>query len=392
MKVAIVSPYYFPATVYGGPVESVKRLVRGIKQKGIEPVVITTNANGNANLSAGLGKVDNTYVCYNNRQPFAGSWQFSLQMASCLEAIIDKVDILHIQGFWTYPVIASARLAIKHGKPFIISPRGTFDSWALNQGWLKKRFFLNTVGVDILGKAARIQCLSKAEMKQVLNIYPRARVEIIPNGITPSAIHEDVNKSMDRLGKRFSVLKKADEIILFMSRLHPKKGVDIAIESFAIFHKKYPNSCMIVAGPDETGCKERIENRVIELGIGEYVVFTGMVKGLDKHDCFSVADIFVLPSYSEGLPVVVLEAMSYGIPVVISEETNIGEEVQRYNAGNIVKISPLEVARGLARVNENRKHFDYRSAAQEAVVMEFEETKIANMQIKLYKSIMNRDA
>jgi glycosyltransferase involved in cell wall biosynthesis len=124
--------------------------------------------------------------------------------------------------------------------------------------------------------------------------------------------------------------------LLFLSRLHPKKGLDLLIPAFAAVAHEFPDWFLVLAGPDEGGYRGQLERMVADRGLKHRILFTGMVTGEAKAALLAHTDCFVLPSYSEGFPVVVAEALGYGRPIVITTSCYV-PEVAEGEAGFVVQ-------------------------------------------------------
>jgi glycosyltransferase involved in cell wall biosynthesis len=232
--------------------------------------------------------------------------------------------------------------------PYVLSPRGSFDPWALAYKGDKKRAYLSLIEKRNLRHAAFVHCLTRREAEQVRALVPQARCEVIPNAVTidTSPVAKD---DRDALLVRFPELR-GKRIALFLSRIHEKKGLDLLVPAFARVAARVPDSHLVIAGPDEGGYKATVEGLVRRQGLEPRVTFTGLVNGEDKRAVFAAAELFALPSYSEGLPVVVLEAMAMGLPVLITRECNLDDEVLAAGAGVIAKPTIKSIADGLERI------------------------------------------
>ena len=172
---------------------------------------------------------------------------------------------------------------------------------------------------------------------------------IVPNGIDPSKF----GRPAPRLAERLDLEPEA-RTLLFLSRLHPKKGVDVLLRAFALVSGALPDVTLVVAGHDGGSGYATVLRRLAEtLGIAGRCRFVGEVRGEAKLDLLSGADAFVLVSHSEGLPVAVIEAMASGLPVIITPGCNL-PEVAKYNAGLIVEPRPESVGRAIADLFADR--------------------------------------
>ena len=174
--------------------------------------------------------------------------------------------------------------------------------------------------------AACLHALTKAEADQYRAFGAQCPIAIIPNGVD---IPEDLDASL--FVQSFPALK-GKRVILFLARLHPKKGLDLLFEAWALLAPLFPDAHLVIAGPDSEGMQDRLASLVARDGLEDSVLFTGMLDGPMKWSALAAAEAFVLPSQSEGLSVSVLEAMGVGLPVVVTTACNL-PEVEQHRTG-----------------------------------------------------------
>ena len=127
--------------------------------------------------------------------------------------------------------------------------------------------------------------------------------------------------------------QKKKRQLLFLSRIHPKKGIDILIEAFSQIVGNHPDLYLVIAGPDTDNSQAKLNQQAIQMGIAQHIIWTGMLKGDIKWGAFHAAEVFILPSHSENFGVVVAEALACSLPVLITKKVNIWQEVLSKNAG-----------------------------------------------------------
>ena len=126
---------------------------------------------------------------------------------------------------------------------------------------------------------------------------------------------------------------RGQRIFLFLSRIHPKKGVDLLIEAFAAVAASDPRLQLMIAGPDQVGWQVSLQQRAADLGIADRITWPGMLSGELKWGAFRCAELFCLPSHQENFGIVVAEALACGLPVAIAEPVNIAADVEQAGAG-----------------------------------------------------------
>jgi len=257
-----------------------------------------------------------------------------LRLAPALDRALAgiDVDVLHLQGLWLYPSIATLRWRARTGRPVVISPRGMLDAWALRHSTWKKGFALALFERRNLAGAACLHALAEGELKAFRAMGLDNPVALIPNGVDLPAPHP-------RYIRPSCLDGEARRVLLFLGRIHPKKGIAEALRAWAIVLRSSPEVrrdwVFAIAGWDDGGHVEGLRRLSIELGVDASVRFTGPVFGAEKAALLHAADVFILPSHSAGLPMAVLEAWSHGCPVLMTEACNLPEG---FAAGAAVEI------------------------------------------------------
>lgn len=264
-----------------------------------------------------------------------GAWPTpGLRLAPALDRALAKldVDVLHLQGLWLYPSVAALRWRTRTGRPVIISPRGMLDPWALRNSAWKKRLALALFERRNLSGAACLHALAEGERKAIRAMGLDVPVALIPNGVDLPATHFHHERPSCLDGE-------ARRVLLFLGRIHPKKGIAEALRAWAIALRDSPEVrrdwVFAIAGWDDGGYVNGLRRLSTELGVDASVRFTGPVFGAEKTALLQAADAFILPSHSEGLPMAVLEAWSHGCPVLMTQACNLPEG---FAAGAAVEI------------------------------------------------------
>jgi glycosyltransferase involved in cell wall biosynthesis len=224
---------------------------------------------------------------------------------------------VHIHGLWQMSTSTAVQAARAFRKPYIISAHGMLESWALANKALKKKIYAALFERANLQSAGCLHALTEAEARDYRRFGLKNPIAVIPNGVEVPAY-----ASPDAFLEKFPELRNR-RLILFLGRLHFKKGLDILAEAWARVSRDWPEAHLVLAGPNFEGTQAQIEERLARLAIRDRVTFTGMLVGDLKWSALAAAQCFVLPSYSEGLSVSVLEAMGFGVPVVVTEQCNL---------------------------------------------------------------------
>lgn len=231
------------------------------------------------------------------------------------EIALQQPDLIHSHMLWT----SQSRVLSNYKKaPFIVSPHGMLDGWVMNRF---KKIALSLYERKSLERAACIHALNEHEYQTLRRMGFKNPIAIIPNGIDFSQLPQFSNPAKDTSKK-----KK----MLFLSRIDPKKGLATLIEAWSELE---PHDWELeIYGWGDAGYVKSIESLIVSKGMAGNIRLKGEVHGEDKHEVFNAADAFILPSFSEGFPMVVLEAWQHKLPVLLTSSCNMPEAFQE-NAG-----------------------------------------------------------
>lgn len=234
--------------------------------------------------------------------------------------VASNPDIVHTHGIWMHPSAATVAWASGR-KPYLVSPHGMLDPWALARSGTKKRLARLLYEDRHLRGSACLHALCAPEATAIRAFGLKSPICTIPNGVDiPPPGPPPAAPWAGRVepGKR---------VLLFLGRLHPKKNVHGLIEGLATIARDADlrDWHLVVAGWDQGGYQGRVAALVAERGLANHVTFVGPLHGQDKDAALRNATAFVLPSFSEGLPVAVLEAWAYGLPVAMTVACNLPE-------------------------------------------------------------------
>jgi glycosyltransferase involved in cell wall biosynthesis len=247
---------------------------------------------------------------------------------------VAQPDLLHQHGIWMYPSVACHRWSMRTGKPYIVSPHGMLDPWALGKSNWKKRLAGSLYEYGNLQGATCLHAVSESEARAIRLYGLKKPICIIPNGIDPPPNLEILPPAWE------DGVTRGAKVVLYLGRLHPKKNLLNLLRAWADVRRSTPASHewrLVIAGWDEGGYAKELERAALELEIQDVVRFPGPQFGDAKHATFRRSDAFILPSLSEGLPVAVLEAWAYGLPVLMTPECNLPEGFQ---AGAALHLGP----------------------------------------------------
>lgn len=305
----------------------------------------------------------------------------SAMMLRTLRQIATNYDLLHVHELWHYPGYSAYRVASDLGKPFLVTIHGALEPWALNHKGAKKRIYMKFMQRRILNKASVLHALTVEEVKQIRSQKIATPIVKIPNGINPKTFQE-LPQSTEFL-KCYPQLA-GKKLILFLGRIHPKKGLDVLTEAFGSISIVRDDVALIIAGPDEIGYQSELVTKLKRHGVAQKVLFTGPLNGRMKLAALSVADIFVLSSYSEGFSVAVLEAMACGLPLVLSRQCYF-PEVAEQGAGLVIEPDVDQLRNALLwLLDRPDRRQDMGMAGRKVVMGHYTWTHVATQMEKVY--------
>jgi glycosyltransferase involved in cell wall biosynthesis len=232
---------------------------------------------------------------------------------AAISAAIQRDDCLvHDHGIWSQSNWAAAHAAQRARKPYVLSPRGMLEPWALEYKATKKRIAWMLYQRDIVNNAALMVATSAEECENIKKLLPKMPVAIVPNGVSWPPV----------LQREFG-LKHGSRRLLFMSRVHPKKNILGLVRAWHMVLNSgaAPDWVLQIAGPDELRHTAQVSELVEALGLSAKVELLGSVNEQSKAAVMGAAHALILPSFSENFGVVVAEGMAHGLPVIATTGT-----------------------------------------------------------------------
>ena len=332
MRVVHVTPAFYPAHVPGGPIYSLYEMCKAVVGNGIQVRVLTTDANGTDRVldvekAREVEAAEGLPVRYCRR---VMPQSVSPTLLRLLPSYIRWADVVHLTAVYSFPTIPSLLACKVLEKPVVWSPRGAFQRW---EG--SRRRTLKTVWEwacrMVAPKRLVLHVTSEEEAKESLERFPGVDTAIIPNGIgVPEKVAHVRGNGVLRL--------------LYLGRLHPKKGIENLLAACRIVEDALgiPWS-LTVAGAGDPKYAETIKLRVAELDLSRRVKMVGEVVGEGKGRLFENADLAVVPSHTENFGMVVAEALAHGVPVIASRGTP-WQRLEEIGCGLWVENTPESLA------------------------------------------------
>ena len=236
-------------------------------------------------------------------QAFPVASPASLQRAPDMAPALEELapDVIDVQGLWTWTSRVSLDHWRRHRRPYVVTPRGMLDPWARRNSAWKKYLFAAFVENAHLRHAHCLRATADMEAQHFRDMGLRGPIAVISNAIPiPKLMPRPVNQRRQ---------------VLFLSRIHPKKGVDVLLKAWATLQDSHPHWNLVIAGIDENGHEAELKAQAERLRL-QRVTFYGPVFGAAKEALYRSSHLFVLPTHAENFGLVVAEALAQEVPVI----------------------------------------------------------------------------
>jgi glycosyltransferase involved in cell wall biosynthesis len=317
----------------GGPPEGAAQICRALRRLDVEAEIATLDAE-----SATWGG-----DCCSIRLGPArwGMYSYCERLVEWLETNARRYDAVIVHGLWQFPGLATWRALRGENTPYFVFPHGMLDPWFKHQYPLKhlKKQLYWPAEYRVLRDAQAVLFTSEEERELARLSFRNYDVNevVIGYGITgrPTGDPETLREGFL---ERYPHLRDK-RVLLFLGRLHVKKGCDLLIDAFAAVAHRDPTLHLVMAGPGDETYRAPLMARVEALGLSSRITWPGLLRGEMKWGAFYSADAFVLPSHQENFGIAVAEALACGVPVLISNKINIWREIEGENAGLVANDS-----------------------------------------------------
>jgi glycosyltransferase involved in cell wall biosynthesis len=327
----------------GGPPEVIRQLARAYPQIGDSLEVVTLDPPDAPFLQG--------FPCPIHALGPAslGRYCLSPRLVRWLRANANRFDGIVMQGIWTFPGIAVRLAAHRAGKPYCIFPHGALDPWFNKKYPLKhlKKFVYWPIQYPVLRDARAVIFTSAPEPALARKSFSPNdwNAVVFPNGVQdpdgdPASDVETFYRSLPALRDR--------RFLLFLGRIHEKKGCDLLVQAFARVASLQPDLDVVIAGPDQVGWQAKLERMAAQLGIASRIHWPGMIASQQKWGALRAAEAFILPSHQENFGMSVVESLAAGRPVLISDQVNIWPQIESDHVG-LVDNDTLEGTERLLR-------------------------------------------
>lgn len=255
---------------------------------------------------------------------------FSMRAQKLLAQLaLSRLDIIHAHGLWMFHTVNARKSAGQANLPLIVSPRGMLEPWTLQfHGW-RKRLAWKLYEQENLLAARAFHATSEGELNSIRECGFHQPCAVIPNGVSVPDSPGSVARSV--LEVKYPVLREKKWIV-FLSRLHPKKGVSELLRVWGELSRQHPGWMLVIAGPPAPGLETRFPGEARQLGLERRVLFPGAVSGAEKQALLAHAEFSVLPTHSENFGIVVAESLAHGTPVITTREAP-WRDLETYGCG-----------------------------------------------------------
>ena len=355
MKILQVTNFFKPSWESGGPARVVYEISKKLVERGHDVTVYTTDGyksrlDVKKNKPVNVNGIKTYYFrnlsSYLTREMVLLIPYYLLIVA---RSKLKDFDIIHIHEHRTILAVIVHHYAKKYGTPYILQAHGALPR--ITKKKRLKKLFDAFFGYRILSEASKVIAVSKAEVEQ----YKQAGINEDKIATIPDGVDVEVFKELPTQGKfrKKYDIKEEDHIILFLGRIHKRKGIDFLIKSFSELTKEMSEVFLVIIGSND-GYMIEVEKLIKTLNLGNRIKLMGYIDENDKLSAYVDADVLVYPGISEIFGLVPFEAMMCGTPVIVADDCGCGELVKESGAGYLVEYGDIErLKEKMKRVIEN---------------------------------------
>ncbi|MEX0876988.1 MAG: glycosyltransferase [Phycisphaerales bacterium] len=343
----------------GGPVRAIIDLSTKLAERGHEVKIITyedvnapeqwrSNPDHNP-CTVELGKIHNAGITLSRDQ--------KRKMAEAIE----WADVVHGHGVWTTLCMRVTMMARAMNKPYVLSLRGMLDDWCMEQRTTKKLIYLKLCGTRMLNGAELIHSTAEGELAQSGKWFPGSEGVVIPNLLNLEPFENMPSEQLAR--EAFPFFDTGEPVLLYLSRLHYKKGVEHLIKAVNILRERGTPHRLLIAGDGDKDYEARLKSLTKQLDLEDHVAFLGLVVGEKKISLYQAADLFVLPTSQENFGFVIYESLAAGTTVLTTKGVDTWPELESQGQATICPQQDREIADAVLILTSDKAGLETRGRA-----------------------------
>jgi glycosyltransferase involved in cell wall biosynthesis len=391
LRVLHVIPAVAPR--YGGPSRAIFEMCRALQRHGVEVLVATTDADGPTRLEVAT----QTVIDYQGTQTifFRRDWSerfgYSRSLARWLDGNVKSFDVAHIHAVFSHPCLAAAKACRKRGVPYIVRPLGSLDPWSMKQKRARKRLMWHLAAGRMLDGAAAIHYTTDEERQLAETSLGLNHAEVIPLGIDMERLEDQAVKEIFR---RLPLSPGDSPYLLSLSRIHPKKNIELLLEVFLSLadESEFSNWRLVIAGDGEADYIDSLK-RMVGGRSQDRVIFSGWLDGAERVSALQNAELLALTSHQENFGLAAAEALACGVPVIVSPGVNLAPEIKACGAGWVASLDRASLSSALREAlssDDERKRRGL--AGRDFALREFSWPRLAGDLTKLYARLAGKEA
>lgn len=368
----------------GGPAAAILPMCRSLLAEGVEVLLVTTDAGMRRESSQARDDKGVPMMVFTSQ--LGESFKYSRPLATWLRENIRNFGVAHIHAVFNHSSIAAAHACRKASVPYVVRPLGTLDPWSMAQKALRKRVFWQVSGKGMLRRAAAVHYTSEAEKRATEELFGLNHGRVIALGTDGES-----SNGKAQLAECFPSLA-SEPYVLAMSRLHPKKGLDVLLDAFLtlVDEPGWQGWRLVIAGDGPPEYVSKLKRKAETSSQRERIIFTGWLEGQEKAAVLGGASLLVLPSYQENFGLSVMEALSNSVPVLISPHVDLADEVHSARAGWIAQVNEDDLACELRQALGDEEELERRGRAGKALSKKYSWEAAGRGLAKLYQEIVTQ--
>jgi glycosyltransferase involved in cell wall biosynthesis len=392
MRILHVIPSVGP--VRGGPTEAVLGTVRALNARGLCAEILTTNDNGVDLLDVPFGQCTEHagvpvrfFPRFNPPFAMIREFAFSASLTRWLAQHLTDYDLVHVHAFFSYASTAAMLMARRKGIPYVVRPLGLLCGWSLRQSMWRKNAYLALVERSNLDHSAGLEYTAEQELREAEPLRLQAPGFVLPFGLHLPELCADARSQLRKSIKALD----GEPVVLFLSRLHPKKGVHHLIEALETLAAR--RFSVVVAGSGPADYEAQIREQVTRGRLNGRVHFVGFAQGQTKQMLLQGADVFALTSHSESFAIAAMEAMAAGTPVLITPGVPLAPLVSKFDTGWVTALERSTIAAAAARALDSLSDQEARKSRSQrcrALAANFEWPRIAGRMRMVYEAVLEQ--